>query len=54
MWHNITTTLSHYVKFYKSYAMHRWYGLTPQEYGGILILIAVVGYLAMGNAKKRG
>ena len=54
MWQNITSTVVRYAHFYKSYAIQRWEHLTPPEYGSLLILIAVVGWLAMGNGKKRG
>lgn len=49
MWNVITD----YCAFYQTYLQMRWNSLQPNEYAVILISVAVIGFLTMGNQKRR-
>lgn len=41
----------YYVNFYVKYFSNFWENLTPAQYGGLLIFIAVCGYLLMKSSR---
>jgi len=41
----------YYVRFYVTYLNDLWDNITPGQYGGLLIFIAVCGYLLMRSAR---
>lgn len=45
-------TISYTLNFYYKYALYRWDNITPVQYGGVLIFIAVSGYLLMKGASR--
>jgi hypothetical protein len=53
MWQTISTTVTQYYNFYASYAEKRWNSMSPMEYGTLLILIGVMGWLMMKNSGRR-
>ncbi|MFV0445258.1 MAG: hypothetical protein ACK5Q5_16900 [Planctomycetaceae bacterium] len=46
-------SISSYIRFYKNYAARRWDGMTPMEYGILLITIGVIGFVMMRNASRK-
>ncbi len=52
MWDTIVLTVSEYIDFYISYAHGQWRDLTPMKYGGLLISVAVFGWLLMKHGAK--
>lgn len=44
--------LSQYPKFYYRYAIDCWDHMTPSQYGGILIFVAVCGWLSMKSQQR--
>lgn len=49
----LALSLSRYLKFYQDYAADKWDNLSPMEYGILLIMVGVFGWMLMKNASKR-
>lgn len=45
-------SLDGYVTFYRRWISQRWQNLQPEEYGVLLILIALFGWFLMKNSGK--
>jgi len=41
-----------YMKAYSTYATDLWENMTPAQYGGVLIFIAICGYLLMKSSAR--
>jgi hypothetical protein len=52
MFSSIQQTADRYAKFYYEFAMQCWSSMTPMQYTGLLISIAVVGWLLMKSGVK--
>lgn len=52
MWDNFVFTVTEYVKFYGDYGQQLWRGMTPLQYGGLLIGVAFFGWLLMKSGTK--
>ncbi len=46
-------TVWYYMAYYKQSLMGAWNNLTPSQYGYLLTVIAVIGYIAMRGAGRR-
>jgi hypothetical protein len=49
----MTETTYYYLSYYQREAKHFWNTLGPQEYSTILLVVAVIGWLAMKSNLKR-
>ena len=53
MWQNVNETVLTHLRFYKKYAAIRWEHLSPMEYGSLLMLIGLIGFICMRNAGRK-
>lgn len=53
MWESISTVVGEYLGFYADYGRQRWDNMSPIEYGTLLIVIGVLGWLMMRNSGRR-
>lgn len=44
-------TFRYYLRTYQNYAYDFWENITPMQYGCILILVAVCGYILMKTTR---
>lgn len=51
MVHDICVMISDYGSFYWRFAKTSWHNITPMQYGGLLVFIAIVGYMLMRSSK---
>ncbi len=49
----IPQSIQFYINQYYTLLMRYWYNMTPQQYLGLLLFIALVGWLMMKSASKR-
>ncbi len=47
MLHDATVFASRYSKFYADYAVNWWNNISPVEYGGLLIVVSILGWVLM-------
>jgi hypothetical protein len=43
----------HYARFYQNFVLDYWHEMGPLDYGTMLTIIGVVGWLMMKNSTKR-
>jgi hypothetical protein len=44
--------VNYYLSFYKNFFLRAWNGITPMQYGFLLVSVAVIGYLLMKSGAK--
>ena len=49
---NASDYVSRYVHFYQKFLTQKWDNLTPMQYGTMIIVIAVFGWVLMRSARK--
>lgn len=52
MWDHIVFTFTDYTRFYGEYGQQLWRGMTPMQYGSLLIGVAFFGWLLMKSGAK--
>ena len=48
----ITNTIGSYLTVYKTTFVKFWNNLTPQQYASLLIIVAIVGFIAMRSKTR--
>jgi hypothetical protein len=47
----VSETFLYYLRFYRNYALDFWDNITPMQYGCLLIVVAVCGWVMMRTSR---